>query len=64
VIDAIRNNVALGRFEADVEGGTAFANYRVSAGTITILHTEVPRSSSPTAIASLFSAGRSGTDPT
>ena len=33
---------SLARFELDVEGHTAFANYRNIDGVITITHTEVP----------------------
>lgn len=39
----VRDNPTLSRFELDVEGGTAFANYRRSAGTVIITHTETPR---------------------
>ena len=41
---AVRDNKALSRFELDVEGGTAFANYRLAPGTVIITHTETPRS--------------------
>ena len=40
---AVRDNPALSRFELDVEGGLAFANYRRAAGTVIITHTETPR---------------------
>jgi predicted GNAT family acetyltransferase len=40
---AVRDNPALSRFELDVEGGVAFANYRRAAGTVIITHTETPR---------------------
>jgi predicted GNAT family acetyltransferase len=36
------DNAALGRFEAQVEGHTAFAEYRALEGTITFTHTVVP----------------------
>ena len=39
----VRNNQARNRFELDVEGGVAFANYRVSPAAIIITHTETPR---------------------
>jgi uncharacterized protein len=42
VSQGIRNNAALNRFELDLDEGMAFANYRTSPGTITIVHTEVP----------------------
>jgi predicted GNAT family acetyltransferase len=40
---AVRDNAALSRFELDVEGGLAFANYRRAPGTVIITHTETPR---------------------
>jgi predicted GNAT family acetyltransferase len=40
---AVRDNTALSRFELDVEGGPAFANYRRAPGTVIITHTETPR---------------------
>ena len=39
----VRDNKALSRFELDVEGGLAFANYRRAPGTVIITHTETPR---------------------
>jgi predicted GNAT family acetyltransferase len=39
----VRDNKAQNRFELDVEGGVAFANYRVTPSTIIITHTETPR---------------------
>ena len=38
----VRDNAALSRFELDLEDGIAFAIYRRSPGTVTIVHTEVP----------------------
>jgi predicted GNAT family acetyltransferase len=40
---AVRDNTSLSRFELDVEGAVAFANYRRTPGTIIITHTETPR---------------------
>ena len=40
---AVRDNKALGRFELDAEGATAFANYRVTPQAVIITHTETPR---------------------
>jgi uncharacterized protein len=37
------NNRAQNRYELDVEGGVAFANYRVTPSTVIITHTETPR---------------------
>jgi predicted GNAT family acetyltransferase len=39
----VRDNKALSRFELDVEGMVAFANYRTRPGTVIITHTETPR---------------------
>ena len=39
----VRDNKAQSRFELDVEGGVAFANYRVTPSTVIITHTETPR---------------------
>lgn len=39
---AIRDNKGLGRYEFDVEGGVAFANYRLAPGVVTVTYTEVP----------------------
>jgi predicted GNAT family acetyltransferase len=41
---AVRDNAALSRFELDIEGAVAFANYRRAPGTVIITHTETPRS--------------------
>ena len=40
---AVRDNPTLSRFELDVEGAIAFANYRRAPGTVIITHTETPR---------------------
>jgi uncharacterized protein len=39
----VRDNTAQSRFELDVEGGVAFANYRKTPSAIIITHTETPR---------------------
>ena len=39
----VRDNKAKSRFELDVEGTVAFANYRLSPSTVIITHTETPR---------------------
>ena len=38
----VRDNLALHRFELEVDGHTAAAHYRLGPGTITFTHTEVP----------------------
>jgi uncharacterized protein len=39
----VRDNKALSRFELDVDGGVAFANYRLTPSAVIITHTETPR---------------------
>ena len=39
----VRDNKALGRFELDVDGALAFANYRLTPEAVIITHTETPR---------------------
>lgn len=38
----VRDNKAQSRFELDVEGKTAFANYRLTPQAVIITHTETP----------------------
>ena len=40
--NTIRNNTALSRYELDVDGAIAFANYRLAPGNVIITHTETP----------------------
>ncbi|HEX5232734.1 MAG TPA: GNAT family N-acetyltransferase [Bradyrhizobium sp.] len=42
-MNPVRDNKSLSRFELDVEGAMAFANYRLAPGTVIITHTETPR---------------------
>jgi uncharacterized protein len=39
---SVRDNKSQRRFELDVEGTVAFANYRLAPGTVVITHTETP----------------------
>lgn len=39
---SIRDNKAANRYEMDVEGGVAFAEYRMAPGVVTVNYTEVP----------------------
>jgi len=39
-MNRVRDNKSLHRFELDVEGGVAFANYRLAPGAVIITHTE------------------------
>ena len=38
----VNDNKAMQRFELNVEGSVAFANYRLSPGVVNITHTETP----------------------
>jgi uncharacterized protein len=40
---SVRDNKTLSRFELDVEGALAFANYRRTPSAVVITHTETPR---------------------
>ena len=40
---SVRDNKGQNRFELDVEGAVAFANYRLAPGAVIIIHTETPR---------------------
>jgi predicted GNAT family acetyltransferase len=40
---SVRDNKPLRRFELDVEGTVAFADYRLTPDTVIITHTETPR---------------------
>jgi hypothetical protein len=39
---AVRDNKVQSRFELDVDGGVAFANYRLTSSAVIITHTETP----------------------
>ena len=40
--NTVRDNKSRQRFELDVEGTMAFANYRLTPGEVIIIHTETP----------------------
>ena len=42
-MNQVRDNKSERRFELDVEGAMAFANYRLSPDAVIITHTETPR---------------------
>ena len=42
-MNQVRDNKSQRRFELDVEGAMAFANYRLTPDTVIITHTETPR---------------------
>jgi uncharacterized protein len=54
---AVRDNKALSRFELDINGVTAYANYQLGDGVITISHTETPVAARGQGIASNLVAG-------
>jgi uncharacterized protein len=54
---SVRDNKAQSRFELDVDGALAFANYRLTPSTVIITHTETPRSLRGRGIASQLIKG-------
>ncbi len=56
-MNQVRDNKAQSRFELDVEGGLAFANYRLTSSAVIITHTETPRALRGHGIASELVAG-------
>ena len=54
---AVRDNKSLSRFELDVEGAVAFANYRLTPSSVIITHTETPVALRGRGIASELVAG-------
>lgn len=42
-MSSVRDNKAQSRFELEIEGALAFANYHLAPGTVIITHTETPR---------------------
>jgi uncharacterized protein len=57
---AVRDNKAQSRFELDVEGAVAFANYRLTPSAVIITHTETPRALRGRGIASELVEGALG----
>jgi len=55
--DEVRDNPTLHRYELDVEGHIAFAEYRLTPDTITFVHTVVPEELSGRGIGSLLAKG-------
>jgi predicted GNAT family acetyltransferase len=56
-MNQVRDNKALHRFELDVEGSVAFANYRLTPSSVIITHTETPRALRGRGIASQLVEG-------
>jgi uncharacterized protein len=59
-VHEVRDNKAQSRFELDVDGGVAFANYRLAPSAVVITHTETPRALRGREIASKLVAGALG----
>ncbi len=53
----IRDNPALGRFELDAEGATAFLTYRLTKTATNLVHMEVPEAHKGRGIATKLAAG-------
>jgi predicted GNAT family acetyltransferase len=53
----VRDNEALHRFELEVDGVTAFSQYRRSPGITTFIHTEVPEALSGKGVGSKLAKG-------
>ena len=53
----VRDNKVQSRFELDVDGGIAFANYRLTPNAVIITHTETPRTLRGRGIASKLLEG-------
>jgi GCN5-related N-acetyl-transferase len=60
---SVRDNKAQNRFELEVEGAVAFANYRLAPGAVIITHTETPRALRGRGIASQLVEGAAATNP-
>jgi len=56
-VNRVRDNKSLSRFELDVEGALAFAEYRLAPGAVIITHTETPRALRGRGIASQLVQG-------
>lgn len=56
-MNRVRDNKSLSRFELDVEGALAFAEYRLAPGAVIITHTETPRALRGRGIASQLVQG-------
>jgi hypothetical protein len=57
MVNAVRNNVTLCRYELEVDGVTAFVTYESSPETLTLIHTEVPPQLSGRGIGSALARG-------
>jgi uncharacterized protein len=57
ITHAVRDNKTISRFELEENGVTAFANYQLGDGVITISHSETPVAARGRGIASKLVAG-------
>jgi uncharacterized protein len=57
VSGVVRDNLSRHRFELDVDGHIATANYRLTPGVVTFTHTEVPRELSGRGVGSALARG-------
>lgn len=53
----VRDNTERHRFELDADGHVAFSDYRRDGGTLTIMHTEVPKELNGRGIGSALARG-------
>jgi predicted GNAT family acetyltransferase len=54
---AVRNNTAQHRYELDIDGTTAFTEYTLGPGMITLRHTEVPKGAAGRGVGSALARG-------
>ena len=54
---AVRDNPARHRYELEVDGHVAFAEYGLAAGVITFIHTEVPKALGGKGVGSALARG-------
>lgn len=57
---AVRDNTSLHRFELEVEGVTAFSEYKRKPGVVTFVHTEVPEALGGKGVGSQLARGALG----
>lgn len=53
----VTDNTDLGRFEAEVDGATAFLEYRRQSGDLVLVHTEVPATLAGKGVGSVLAGG-------
>ncbi|WP_342360408.1 GNAT family N-acetyltransferase [Terrarubrum flagellatum] len=55
--NTVRNNESANRFELDVDGHVAFAEYKLAPGVITFTHTVVPKELGGRGVGSMLARG-------